>query len=86
MVARGARGDAWSEVKWTSVSGGEMGGRPTARMRLLTPAGDLGPEAEFMAMCPATVTVHAARVRFAAMRQRGAMVLEAVRAMAQPHS
>ena len=58
------------------------------RIGLLTPAGDLGPEAEFMAMCPATVTVHAARVPFAAMRQRGAMdptiALEAVRAMAQP--
>jgi maleate isomerase len=58
------------------------------RIGLLTPAGDLGPEAEFMAMCPATVTVHASRVPFAAMRQRGAMdptiALEAVRAMAQP--
>jgi maleate isomerase len=54
----------------------------------LIPAGDLGPEAEFMAMCPATVTVHAARVPFAAMRHRGAMdptiALEAVRGMARP--
>lgn len=41
-----------------------------------------------MAMCPATVTVHSARVPFAAMRRRGAMdatiALEAVRAMSQP--
>ena len=58
------------------------------RIGLLTPAGDLGPEAEFKAMSPATVTVHAARVPFAAMRQRGAMdptiAIEAVRAMAEP--
>ena len=58
------------------------------RVGLLTPAGDLGPEAEFTAMSPTTVTVHAARVPFAAMRHRGAMdptiALEAVRAMAEP--
>lgn len=58
------------------------------RVGLLTPAGDLGPEAEFSAMSPRNVTVHAARVAFAAMRERGAMdptiALEAVRAFAQP--
>jgi maleate isomerase len=58
------------------------------RIGLLTPAGDVGPEAEFKAMSPSTVTVHASRVPFAAMRQRGAMdptiALEAVRAFAQP--
>ena len=58
------------------------------RIGLLTPAGDVGPEAEFMAMSPPSLTVHASRVPFAAMRQRGAMdatiALEAVRGMAQP--
>lgn len=58
------------------------------RIGLLTPAGDLGPEAEFTAMSPPTVTVHASRVPFAAMRGRGAMdltiALEAVREFAQP--
>ena len=58
------------------------------RIGLLTPAADVGPEAEFAAMCPATVTVHAARVPFVAMRRGGDMdptiVLEAVRAMAEP--
>ena len=58
------------------------------RIGLLTPAGDVGPEAEFQAMAPPSVTVHAARVPFGAMRQRGAMDptigLEAVRAMAEP--
>lgn len=58
------------------------------RIGLLTPAADVGPEAEFNAMCPRTATVHASRVPFAAMRQGGAMdptiALEAVRAFADP--
>ncbi|HZB41056.1 MAG TPA: hypothetical protein VE487_08830 [Ilumatobacter sp.] len=58
------------------------------RIGLLTPAGDVGPEAEFKAMSPPSATVHASRVPFAAMRQRGAMdptiAIEAVRAFAQP--
>ena len=60
----------------------------TTRIGLLTPAGDVGPEAEFTAMSPPSVTVHASRVPFAPMRQGGAMdptiALEAVRAFAQP--
>src|SRR5678815_4701071 len=60
----------------------------TVRLGVLTPAADLGPEAELNAMAPSTVTVHAARVPFAAMRPGGDMnptiAMEAVAAFAEP--
>src|SRR4029078_6942992 len=58
------------------------------RVGVLTPAADLGPEAELNAMVPSTVTVHAARVPFAAMRPGGDMnptiAMQAVAAFAEP--
>jgi len=60
----------------------------TVRVGVLTPAADLGPEAELNAMVPSTVTVHAARVPFAAMRPGGDMnptiAMQAVAAFAEP--
>jgi maleate isomerase len=58
------------------------------RIGLLTPAADVGPEAELNAMVPPSITVHAARVPFIAMRAGGRMdptiALQAVRAFAEP--
>lgn len=60
----------------------------TTRIGVLTPHADLGPEAEFQAMAPATVTIHAARVPFGAMAAGGAMdptiPLAPVRAFSEP--
>lgn len=60
----------------------------TVRLGVLTPTADVGPEAELNAMVPSTVTVHAARVPFAAMRPGGDMnptiALQAVAAFAEP--
>ena len=59
-----------------------------ARIGLLTPAADLGPESEFQAMAPAGVSIHAARVPFQAMAPGGdmdeAIPLAPVRAFAEP--
>jgi maleate isomerase len=43
------------------------------RIGVLTPHADVGPESELRAMAPPQIGVHAARVPFGAMRQRGAM-------------
>ena len=60
----------------------------TVRLGVLTPAADVGPEAELNATVPSTVTVHAARVPFAAMRPGGDMnptiAMQAVAAFAEP--
>jgi maleate isomerase len=47
----------------------------TARTRIgvVVPHADVGPEAEFAAMAPPEVTVHGARLQFAAMRAGGEM-------------
>lgn len=59
-----------------------------ARIGVLTPHADIGPECELPAMAPDDVTVHAARVPFGAMAAGGAMdatiPLEPVRAFADP--
>jgi maleate isomerase len=59
-----------------------------ARIGLLVPAGDLGPESEFQAMAPAGVSIHATRVPFGAMAPGGdmdeAIPLAPVRAFAEP--
>jgi maleate isomerase len=62
-----------------------------ARIGVLTPHGDVGPEAEFRAMAPDGVSVHAARVPlgvYAPGAARGAMdrviAHDAVRAFAEP--
>jgi maleate isomerase len=59
-----------------------------ARIGVLTPDADVGPEAELRAMAPDDVGVHAARVRFGAMRPGGGMdatiPLDPVRAFAEP--
>jgi maleate isomerase len=44
-----------------------------ARIGVLTPHGDVGPESELQAMAPEGVRVHAARVPFGAMTTGGAM-------------
>ncbi|HJP64901.1 MAG TPA: maleate cis-trans isomerase [Actinomycetota bacterium] len=44
-----------------------------ARIGLLVPAADLGPESEFNAMTPPGVSIHATRVPFRAMAPGGAM-------------
>jgi maleate isomerase len=60
----------------------------TTRIGVLAPHADLGPEAEFQAMAPSTVTIHAARVPFGAMATGGGMdptiPLAPVRAFAEP--
>lgn len=43
------------------------------RLGVVVPHADVGPEAEIGAMAPASVSVHAARVHFAAMRAGGEM-------------
>ncbi|MGW8780641.1 maleate cis-trans isomerase family protein [Streptomyces sp. NPDC055796] len=59
-----------------------------ARIGVLTPHADVGPESELRAMAPADIGVHAARVPFGAMRPGGAMdptiPLAPVRAFAEP--
>ena len=59
-----------------------------ARIGVLTPHADIGPEAEFHAMAPEGVSIHAARVPFGVMAPGGAMnptiALEPVRAFADP--
>jgi maleate isomerase len=59
-----------------------------ARIGVLTPHADVGPESEFRAMAPAGVSVHAARVPLRAMAPGGSMdptiALEPVRAFADP--
>ena len=58
------------------------------RLGVLTPAADVGPEAELNAMVPPSVTVHAAHVPFAAMRPGGDMnstiAMQAVAAFGEP--
>jgi maleate isomerase len=44
-----------------------------ARIGIIIPAGDLGPESEFRAMAPPGVSIHGARAPFGAMAQGGAM-------------
>jgi maleate cis-trans isomerase len=71
------------EPEWQTDGWGAI-----ARLGVLTPAADVGPEAELNAMVPSAVTVHAARVPFAAMRPGGDMnptiALQAVAAFAEP--
>ncbi|MCX4547001.1 maleate cis-trans isomerase [Streptomyces sp. NBC_01565] len=59
-----------------------------ARIGVLTPHADVGPESELRAMAPGDVGIHAARVPFGAMRAGGAMdptiPLVPVRAFAEP--
>lgn len=59
-----------------------------ARIGVLTPHADIGPEAEFQAMAPTGVSVHAARVPLAVMAPGGTMdptvALQPVRAFADP--
>jgi maleate isomerase len=59
-----------------------------ARLGLLVPHGDVGPESELHAMAPDGVSLHAARVPFGVMRTGGAMVPtigpEAVQAFTDP--
>jgi maleate isomerase len=63
-----------------------------ARIGVLTPHTDVGPESEFRAMAPDGVSIHAARVRFGVTpagasigaNQRGPVGLESVRAFADP--
>ncbi|HEU0028386.1 MAG TPA: hypothetical protein VFQ25_14835 [Ktedonobacterales bacterium] len=59
-----------------------------ARIGVLTPQADIGPESEFQAMAPDGVSIHAARIPFAVMAPGGAMnptiALEPVRAFADP--
>ena len=58
------------------------------RIGLLVPHADVGPESEFRAMAPPELSIHAARVPFAAMGAGGAMdptiALAPVRAFAEP--
>jgi maleate isomerase len=59
-----------------------------ARIGVLAPAGDVGPESEFRAMAPEGVSIHAARVPFA-VRAPGGVIdgpidLEPARAFADP--
>jgi maleate isomerase len=59
-----------------------------ARIGVLTPHADVGPESELQAMAPRDVVVHASRARFGAMMAGGAMdptiPLGPVRAFAEP--
>jgi maleate isomerase len=59
-----------------------------ARLGLLVPHGDVGPESELHALAPDGVSLHAARVPFGVMRTGGAMVPtigpEAVQAFTDP--
>ncbi|GAA2800726.1 aspartate/glutamate racemase family protein [Saccharopolyspora taberi] len=59
-----------------------------ARIGVLTPHGDIGPESELQAMAPDGVRIHASRVHFGAMAQGGVMPstipLAPVRAFAEP--
>lgn len=59
-----------------------------ARIGVLTPHADIGPESELKAMAPDGVSIYAARVPFAVMAPGGAMdptiALEPVRAFADP--
>src|SRR5215468_3719333 len=58
------------------------------RIGVLTPHADVGPEAEFGAMAPDGISIHAARVRFGAYKPGGAMdrtiATDPVRAFADP--
>src|SRR5919199_1916422 len=64
------------------------GWEATARIGVLVPAADLGPESELRSMAPAGVGIHGARVPFGAMAPGGAMdptiPLAPVRAFAEP--
>lgn len=59
-----------------------------ARIGVLTPHADVGPESELQAMAPEGIGIHAARVPFGAMRAGGSMdptvPLVPVRAFAEP--
>jgi maleate isomerase len=59
-----------------------------ARLGLLVPHADVGPESELEAMAPEDVVIHAARVAFGAMAAGGSMdptiALEPVRKFAEP--
>ncbi|MHB8234387.1 MAG: maleate cis-trans isomerase family protein [Solirubrobacteraceae bacterium] len=59
-----------------------------ARIGVLTPHADVGPESELQAMAPDDLVIHTARVRFGAMAAGGAMdptiALAPVRAFANP--
>lgn len=60
----------------------------TARIGVLTPHADIGPESELAAMAPPGVAIHAARVPFGAMAAGGAMAstipLAPIRAFSEP--
>ena len=68
----------WRRDGWDAV----------ARIGVLTPHADVGPESELQAMAPDDVVIHAARARFGAMAAGGAMdptiPLAPVRAFANP--
>jgi maleate isomerase len=68
----------WRRDGWDAV----------ARIGVLTPHADVGPESELQAMAPDDVVIHAARARFGAMAAGGAMdptiALAPVRAFANP--
>lgn len=49
------------------------GWQATARLGVVVPHADVGPEAELRAMAPRTLSIHAARLPFAAMRAGGVM-------------
>jgi maleate isomerase len=49
------------------------GWSPTARIGIIAPHADVGPEAEFRAMLPPNIGLHGARMPFAAMRAGGEM-------------
>ncbi|MFG2888186.1 maleate cis-trans isomerase [Streptomyces sp. NPDC048248] len=59
-----------------------------ARIGVLTPHADVGPESELRAMAPSDIGIHAARVPFGAMKPGGAMdatiPLAPVKAFAEP--
>lgn len=55
--------ESWARDGWDARS----------RIGLLVPHADIGPECEFEAMAPASVTIHATRVQFGAMAAGGVM-------------
>jgi len=70
--------DRWKPDGWDAA----------ARIGVLTPHADVGPESELQAMAPAGVTIHATRVPFGAMAPGGGMdatiALAPVRSFASP--
>ena len=81
----GNHGDRHFRRAGSRVAAGRLGGEGADRA--LTPHGDVGPESELQAMAPPGVMLHAARVPFGGMGNRGEMdptiPLAPVRAFAQ---